>query len=207
MLNGEKQDWQEFHERILKDDSTAFAELCEVALDYISDFINRRLSMPDQELCDSLAIDTLLKYREAPEKYNPQKSSLRTYLCMDARGDMLNELEKRKRRNKRIVQLDEEFVELQSEDGNSIQEDIDDWLLKYTSISREQLLQELSDELSPIDIQIVISMSDGIRDVEHYSAIIGVQNLSAEERKREVKRAKDRIKKKLERFGKRKGAE
>ena len=207
MRDEEKHDWQQFHTRMLSGDPTAFAELCNVALDYISDFLGHRLSVPDKELCDSLAIDTLLRFREAPEKYDPHKSSLGTYLCMDARGDMLNEIEKRKRRNRRIVRLDEEFVEVQSEDGNNEQEDIDDWLLKYTSLSREQLLRELSNELSPTDKQIVISIAEGVRDVEHYAAIMGVQHLSAEEQKREVKRAKDRIKKKLERFGKRKGAE
>ena len=200
------ENWQLFHSRIISGEApTAFAELCELALEYLVSFLQKSYPGLSSDLYETKAIDSLLNYYANPAKFKPEKSNLRTYLSMDALGDLRNEVEKQKRHTKRLINFSDELVEQLSDDGNNDQDDDADWLSKHTTESPTELLEELAQELSPVDLRIAAGIAEGIRNTDYYAQILGIQDLGESEKRHEVKRAKDRIKKTLERFGKRRG--
>jgi len=193
--------WQdEKYQRLLRNDPTAFAELCEQILPHLVAFLQS--IFPQQEIhnLEMVAIDVLLRFQAKPEKYDPQKLSLAAYLRMAARGDVLNLLDKNRRRERRLVNLEDLSAE---SEGNPIEEHfaLDEWLEQHTDLSRQELLAALDAELDPSDKDILLLMMEGVRETHRYAQVMGITYQDEMEQRREVKRAKDRLIKQLQRFG------
>jgi hypothetical protein len=73
---------------------------------------------------------------------------------------------------------------------------------RATDSSFEDILEALSDELSAVDEQILLLILEGVRDGRRYAEVMQITHLDGPTQRREIKRAKDRITKKLQRFGK-----
>lgn len=195
----------ELHERIVEQEPTAFAELCQVALPHLVAFLRSEFGRQDTHLHETVAIDLLLAYQRRPEQYDPQKLSLLAYLRMAARHDMLNAIDKQTRRQSRLASLEDPLVELQVGGRNNIQEtfELDEWLQQHTDLSLPEILRRLSSELDEVDEQVLLLMLEGVRETERYADVMGLEWADVENQRREVKRAKDRVMKKLQRFGER----
>jgi RNA polymerase sigma-70 factor (ECF subfamily) len=204
-LSEPKRTWQdEKFKRLLQSDPTAFAELCERVLPQLVTFLQNRFPQQDGHHLEMVAIDVLLRFRTEPEKYDPQKLSLVAYLRMAARGDMLNLLDKNRRRDQHLTELEALPVEL---DENPIETyfALDEWLEQYTDLSRQEVLAALEAELDPDDRGILILMMEGVRETHRFAEVMGIAELDEMAQRREVKRAKDRLIKQLQRFGQRIG--
>ena len=98
--------WQDdAHNRILRQDVTAFAELCEYALPFLVEFLQARFPNQDTFLHETASIDCLLNYQAKASHYDPGRISLFAFLRMAARRDMLNAIDKKKRRERRLTSI------------------------------------------------------------------------------------------------------
>ncbi len=147
------------------------------------------------------------RYLKEPEAYDPTGRTLPNYLAMDIEGDVRNELAKRRRQQARQESLEEEVVELRSRDRNSTVEDealdaVDPFDLPQAQVDAAR---RLLGQLAPRDRELAQLVADGVRSYAAWATMLGIEHLPVEVQKREVKRQKDRIKKKLERMGERSG--
>ena len=111
---------------------------------------------------------------------------------MSAKGDLLNAL---RQAGPLFVSIESD-VELDDDDAEQIVEVAD-----KTSVEGQVLA-----DLSPVwprltalfpnqaDREIVWLLMDGERDTDEFAAVLGILNLPPEDRFKEVKRAKDRVK-------------
>ncbi len=199
-------EWQEQkHQQNLQKDPIAFAELCELALPHLVSFLASQFPQQDAHLPEIIAIDCLLDYQKKPQHFDPQKLSLFAYFRMATRRDMLNKIDKNRRRERRLTDIDDPAVQFQLPDNDNTQENdgLDEWLLQHTDLSRQEILEALDAELDEDDSRILLLMLDGVRETSEFASVLGISHLDELEQRKEVKRAKDRLTKKLQRFGKR----
>jgi RNA polymerase sigma-70 factor, ECF subfamily len=197
-------DWQDqIHRRILHNDATAFAELCETALPGLVKFLQSHFTEQDSHLCESTAIDCLLKYYQTPKTYDPKQISLFAYLRMAARYDLLSAIDKEQRLHQRLTGLDELADETQTpEDGDQAsQVELDDLLQRHTDWSFAEIIQALQNHLDRAEKRCLWLMLEGIRDNARYIEALDLAQTDEARQRVEVKRAKDRLVKKLQRFG------
>jgi RNA polymerase sigma-70 factor (ECF subfamily) len=204
MLPEPARDWQDqIHRRILHNDATAFAELCEIALPGLVQFLQSRFSGQESHLCESTAIDCLLSYYQAPKAYDPRQISLFAYLRMAARYDLLSAIDKEQRLNQRLTSLEELDGLHQKEDeldGDS-QLALDDLLQRHTDWSFAEITKALEAHLDRAEKRCLWLMLEGVRENARYVETLGLQSLDEDSQRLEVKRVKDRLVKKLQRFG------
>ncbi|GIK55105.1 MAG: hypothetical protein BroJett015_07680 [Chloroflexota bacterium] len=196
--------WQDrIHQYILQHNTTAFAELCELALPHLVVFLRQRFPQSDSHLCEATAIDCLIQYHGRPSQYDPDKLSLFSYLRMAARNDMINALAKYGRDQQHLRDIEDPSLKPYLTEPNSFAQtdELDRWLTQHTRLSRQQILQALDDELSKTDKKLVTMMVNGVRDSHQYAQAMGLSHLDTDQQRQEVKRAKDRLTKKLQRFG------
>jgi RNA polymerase sigma-70 factor (ECF subfamily) len=195
MLN---EKWQkEIHNRLLDNDPTASAELAEGTLETLISRLQNKFPNTESELILDAVTDALMSYIKKPTQFDPEKRSLVGYLSMSARGDLLNAFEKIKRRNIREIPLED--VELHSSDGNSITKSNN----LIQSLDAEKIKKKIEELFAnPIDLKLADLIIDGERSTEVFAKALGIENVSTKEQRREVKRHKDRIKKRLSRYGK-----
>jgi DNA-directed RNA polymerase specialized sigma24 family protein len=203
-LSEPARDWQDqIHRRILHDDATAFAELCEAALPALVKFLRGRFSEQECQLCESIAIDCLLKYYQTPKAYNPKQLSLFAYLRMAARYDLISAIQKEQRLHQRLTSLDELADGHQITEGEPLDSQValDDLLQRHTDWSFAEIIQELEAQLDRPEKRCLWLMLEGVRDNGRYVAALDLARMDEASQRAEVKRAKDRLVKKLQRFG------
>lgn len=155
----------------------------------------------DPHLVDSAIADTIVKYLRQPEVYDPSKMSLDRYLAMDARGDIRNALQSHHDLPDSDLVMGV-LVELPSGHRKSPVEDeaLDD-LDPYdrppsvVEAARRQLAT-----LSDRDRELAELLVENVRSYAIWADRLGITHLPLEKQRREVKRQKDRISKKLERL-------
>jgi hypothetical protein len=197
-------EWQDqMHRRILRNDATAFAELCEAALPVLVNFLQSRFSEQDSHLCESTAIDCLLQYYQKPKTYNPEQISLFAYLRMAARYDLLSAAHKENRLDQRMTSLDElaDGPQIPEADGQDSQVALDDLLQRHTDRSFAEITKALEMHLNREEKRCLWLMLEGVRDNARYVEALDLGRMDEASQRAEVKRAKDRLVKKLQRFG------
>ena len=202
------QSWQtEQHQRILSEEATAFAELCEIALPHLVEFLKSGYPNVENHVHEMVAIDTLLAYHDDPGRYDPNQLSLFAYLRMDARGDLLNAMDKKQRQEKRLVNIEAPDIQTNLPKNGLLTDTgkLEEWLEEHTRLSRMDIMRLLEEELDDVDQQMLLLMLEGVRDTEAFAAIMDISHLDIETKRLEVKRAKDRLNKKLRRFGEKLG--
>jgi RNA polymerase sigma-70 factor, ECF subfamily len=197
--------WQNhFHDRILHKDATAFAEFCELALPPLASFLCKQFPQVESQVAETVAIDCLLGYYANPAQYKTGGISLYAYLRMAARYDLINALNRAQRTEKRLASLDEleTMPDLQEMDIASSTREMDEILHKHTRLSFPEILGRLDKELDQTEKQVLWLMLQGERNAGAYTGILGIEYLDEREQRSEVARVKDRLIKKLRRFGK-----
>jgi len=193
-MSAASQDELELHHRLVNGDETASAEVFERYLTPLIEELCRyyqSVANRDRTLISDAVTEALFNYVEQPSNYDPSRASLRGYLKMSADGDLRNLLEKEKRREKPKESLDK-IVELR---GGVRKRNQTGKALEGKEI--EAHIEEIvSDEA---DREVVEMMLDGVRKTERYAEVLGIDHLPIEEQRTKVKRAKDRLKKKLQR--------
>lgn len=186
------------HLRLLRWDPTAPTDLANQYLPPLLDWLRHRFSNKDDALLTEVAIELILNLGERPEQYDPNRLSLSAYLRMAARGDLKNALARESRRVAHHAQLDD--VEVQSRARNrewARASDPADTVVD--ALYREKALA-MRGHFDERDWEVVELQMDGERRTERYASVLGLQDRPRDEQVRAVKRAKDRIKKRLQRL-------
>lgn len=191
-----------FHQRVLARDPVAFSELSEwLYASLVQDTGRRARSRSgkavDMTLVEEAVGEALLDYNDAPERYDPEQATLQAYLVMAAHRDFQNAASKERRHTQRQATLaGEDSGEMAVADGRS---ELDGLLNRISAEEWWSLVE--STFIDPADRQLVIMLANGVRATESYARVLGISGLPAEEQAREVKKAKDRLLKRLRRLG------
>jgi RNA polymerase sigma-70 factor, ECF subfamily len=191
---------EEMHARLLGGTSvTVTSEIAETFLSPVSNSLRKDFpSLGDPHLIETAVEDALIAYFNNPARFDPRRGSLFTYLRLLARSRLLNLLagEKNLSAPEKVVEL--EAVESVYEMTDSEFAGPEDALARRESDDATwRKLRELFTD--PIDLELIKLMMEGVREADLYAALLGLSSLPAEERAREVKRHKDRVKKTIQR--------
>jgi len=189
----------ELHRRLTEGDPIAPALIVERYLEPLIERLKKSFpSVPD--LVEDAVSQALTNYLLRPESYNPELKSLPGYLLMSADGDVRNLLARERRRLKReAVELDAdvelgapraEYVADEQHNPEHLDLDQDEW--------EAQIRQHLPDAR---DREILALMMDGERHTAVFAQVLEISSLPIAEQRAQVKRHKDRIKKRLRRAG------
>jgi hypothetical protein len=194
------------HQRLLANDPVAPSDLLSKYLDDLADWLiahNRRVDPHD---CTTAAEDALLALIKSPASYKPDRGGLRGYLQMSATGDLRNLLESARRHAGRNVSL--ELVELSRDAGKLAQEDADPADIVADregkvpeSIGLPALPEAVRATFTREEQQVRQLMWRGERSTAAYAVVLNIVDRPLEEQRQEVKRVKDRLKKRLQRAG------
>jgi DNA-directed RNA polymerase specialized sigma24 family protein len=136
----------------------------------------------DPDDAESAATDAVLAFCKHPERYDPERLGLPAFLRMIARRRLLNLFDKQRRHHDGRIPWD--AVELDTPARN--EEDDDPPPVSPAA-------QAVIDALNEVDRQLFELMVDRERKTGVYAAVLGVADRPADEQRREVKKAKDRI--------------
>lgn len=196
------------HQRLLADDDpTASAEVSEwlypllVRETYARACANAAGSsaVVDRDLVEEAVGNVLLGYIDAPERYNPENASLQRYLVMAAYRDFQNLSAKEARHTRPQRYLSLLTLEREEEDVVDEQQDVEQIIGR---IHAESLWRVIDEHFpNPTDRQIVELIVERVRAMRPYAQLLGIAHLPADQQAKEVKRAKDRITKRLRRIG------
>jgi DNA-directed RNA polymerase specialized sigma24 family protein len=190
------------HERLLDGDDLARGELCEAFLPPLTNRLQASAPFADSHLITEAVEIALLDYLDAPHKYQSGRSGLATYLLNAARCDLLNLLRREDRRQKH-----HEPVELDHLPGNSQQSEqpLLRLVAEEDNAAMQAAVDAVEDDSSPTERAVLRLITDGEKATGPYADALGIADRPAEEQQDEVKRVKDRIKKRLLRRYKRHG--
>lgn len=187
----------DLHDRLLSDDPTATEEVFNIAAPEIERHLRLRFQSlaagVDPDIRTLAAYQALTDYFKNPGKYNPNKRSLMGYLKMAAGRDMQNLLRKESRHVTGRISL--EGVEFRQSDGNDVSERVAE------DIDGQRRIDDLKQGMTSEERAIFELMLDGERSTEVAVAAMNIGHLPPEGQAREVKRVKDRIKKRIQRKG------
>jgi RNA polymerase sigma-70 factor, ECF subfamily len=181
------------HSHLLGGNPTVSAELYKAIFSPLVGWLHAKYRTTDRELIRDAATDALVDYIKHPERWNPQSSTLVSYICMVADRDLLNALEKVQRlRKHEVLSADVEHEEF---DRNVRSEDV------VPSEDVARLLYALDRKVtSKTDRFFVTLMLEGERSTSRFAEVLGIQDLPKQEKARTVKQHKDRLKKVIERL-------
>ena len=187
----------DLHERLLSDDPVVTEEIFNIAAPKLEGHL--RMQFPslaagvDPDVYISAVYEALTDYFKNPGKYDPAQRGLMGYLRMAARRDMQNLLRKEYGRLKRRTSL--ESVEFWLSDGNDVSERVAE------DIDGRRKIEDLKQGMTSEEQAVFELMLDGERSTDVAAAAMNIGRLPPGEQAREVKRVKDRIKKRIRRKG------
>ncbi|WP_426752949.1 RNA polymerase sigma factor [Myxococcus sp. Y35] len=179
------------HARILQKESVAHSEAFEVLMDPIIAAVTRARRCAYEEARDA-AIDAVIDYLEAPERFDPQRGRLLAYLTQSAK----NRVTDWQRSTFRRVLREEKFGCLFELLGMPPKDSLENALEARRIVERIE-----KSNLGVVDRAFLELMLLGERSTQRFGEVLGLGPLPAVDIQREVKRNRDRITKWLERFG------
>ena len=187
----------DLHQRLLSDDPVVTEEMFRILAPDLERHLRVRFPSlaagVDPDIRTLAVYEALTDYFKNPGKYKPDKRGLMGYLRMAARRDMQNLLRKEYGRLKRRASF--ESVEFWLSDGNDVSgrvaEDIDG----------RRMIEDLKQGMTSEERAVFDLMLDGERSTEVAADAMNIGHLPLGEQAREVKRVKDRIKKRIQRKG------
>ena len=194
-----------FHQRLLaNDDPTASAEVSEWLYPLLVRETYARACgvggpAVDRDMVEEAVGNVLLEYIDAPERYDPDRAPLQRYLVMAAYRDFQNLSAKEARRAGSQRYLSVLYTEQGDEDVMDDQQDIEQIIGRIHAESLWQMLDEHFPD--PTERQLVELIVERVRSIQPYAQLLGLTHLSTDEQREEVKRVKDRLKKRLRRIG------
>lgn len=197
---------QQMHTRLLARDPTASEELAREYLPLVKQHVRIRAlqhGIQDQDLINDATVEAVFDYIRKPEKFNPQKSGLLGYLKRAAERDLMNEVQKDRRR-RRGEELHED-VELSVLARNKTA-DVErirrvEEMATISHIQKERELAQSTKPRNERDNALLRLMAEGERSTDEFAAVLGIGELPIVEQRRIVKQHKDRLKAQLKREG------
>ena len=187
------------HEALVAgDDPTVPARLAEFLLPALQRRF-RAARAPDPHSADSLAGQSIARYLDEPDRYDPERSPLLAYLWRDVAADLKNEWASASRRRCHETPTGD-TIELHEPARNlSVEEEVLDALDPFDvpPALLEAARQEAA-RFSATDRRLLDLLTEGVRATAAYAEVLGLSHLPVQIQRREVKRHKDRLKARLE---------
>lgn len=182
------------HQRLLEHDPLAYFDVFTMYMERIA----KKLEGVgyDVDVARDAAIDAVLAYREKPERYDPRKDHLFTYIMGVARHkavDRWRSVRAQAQRDKK--QGDVELLLRTPKDQMEKME-------TYVRVRQLVELLEKGEILNERDQAILRLFLMGEGSTEEVAKVLRLPPMSKEDRQLEAKRHRDRLMKLLERFGK-----
>lgn len=188
------------HARLLANDPVASRDLCRLYLAPLTACLARRFPRDSADLRQTAAHDALLSLLHHPDRYDPARGDLATYLRMAAGRDLLN-LRKREQRQLRLIDPGMP-VELAADLRNHLSGGpLGDLLTQEQGEADRRFLDAARASFSPDEQAVLALMLGGERRTSAFAAVLGLSDRPPEEQERAVKRVKDRIRMRLKRGG------
>jgi RNA polymerase sigma-70 factor (ECF subfamily) len=181
----------ELHLALIRGDPTASARIFEALLSPLVERLTFKWNRLDRQALEDQATDSLIGYASNPHRYDPQRASLLTYLTLDADGDLKNAY-RSTRRNREQLASDVEDAVSQRNETTDVELFVGD-----DRVFLARLREAFPDEC---DRRVIYLLLAGERSTPAYTSALGISDLPANEQRAEVKRVKDRIKKRLARL-------
>ncbi len=204
-----QQEARELHRRLLDGDAVAPPDLAAAYLDPLADWLTGLNPRADPHVCTTAAEDAILSLIKNPASYKPERQTLGTYLRLSARGDFLNALRSESRHGKRRADWD--AAELSPDARTYLWDTESDPALIVER--REDELDEPDEPAVPVvpdsvragltaqEERVLELMNGKERKTALFAAALGITHLAPDDQRREVKRVKDRLTKRVERAG------
>ena len=184
----------DFHRRILaRDDPVAFAELADWLYQPLFKDVQKRAGRnADPTFVEEAVGQALLDYHDTPERYDPQRANLRSYLAMAAYRDFQNTCAKEYRRAGHQISLFDPTLQAQ---------EIQDIPEIPAGAWQVEELWHFIDEIfpNPTEQRIVELILNNVHPPEPYAQVLGLAHLSVDEQLQQVRRVKYRITRRLRR--------
>jgi RNA polymerase sigma-70 factor (ECF subfamily) len=194
------------HERLLAGDRTATAELAMAYLEPLIGWLTARNNPQlDPHLCTMAAGDALIVLMKEPERYDPARGRLWAYLRMSAQRKLQNLLRAERRHSSRNAAL--EAVEVSPEIGKYLWDEESDPARLVLAAEEES---EFARQIPPVpasvqagltaqEEKVLELMRQRERRTAVYARVLGLAGLPPDQQRREVKRVKDRLAKRVQR--------
>jgi RNA polymerase sigma-70 factor (ECF subfamily) len=182
------------HQRLLERDPLAYFDVFPMYMERIAKKLEE-LGY-DVDVARDAALDTVLAYREKPERYDPRKVHLFTYIMGGARHkavDRWRSVQAQGRREKK--QADVELLRRTPKDPVEQME-------TYVRVRQLMDLLEEGRVLNEQDQAMLRLFLMGESSTEEMAKVLRLPPMSRKDQQLEVKRQKDRFMKRLGRFGK-----
>ncbi len=195
------------HERLLNRDVTASEELARQYLPLVRRHVQARANkhgVQDEALINDAATDATFDYIRYPSKFDPGRSSLLGHLKRAAERDLINAVQKdRRRRRGEELSDDVELTLRRRNKPSDIRKIIRDAEAEVLgSLEPARGMDEvLADIEEPRDKKLLKLMAAGERRTTVFAALLGITELSQSKQQKVVKQHKDRLKKQLQRSG------
>lgn len=194
-------------ERLLAGDPTAPFDLAVAYLDPLAGWLERRFPDADPHDCTAAAEDAIMSLAKNPRSYRPELgTTLDGYLRMAATGDLKNLQAKERRHQLRQVSLDRNDVELSPDHGKYLVDEladpariVEDAESSAERVARSALPAKAREQSSPMEARVWALMQQGAYKTAEIAPVLGIEDWPPIEQRREVKRVKDRLKKRFER--------
>jgi hypothetical protein len=189
------------HRRLLEHDPLAPADFAVALLKPLIAWLKTTNPSVDRMACEEAADEAIIHFLNNPTKYDPQRLGLEAFLRMAARRDLQNLL--RKERRHQQSRRDWNVVEQASAEGKYLERDDDPSLPLQIEEARQRLAspEAVWQHLTDAERCVWKTMEQGERRNSVYAAILGITHLPDAEQRRQVKRVKDRLKKRKQRAG------
>lgn len=179
------------HRALLSGDPTASARAFETLLGPLVERLEFKWPPLDRRDIEEQSADALISYVTNPERYDPRRASLLTYLVLDADGDLKNAYRSPRRYREQLADDVEDQLSRRNETTDDEFFSDDDRLLfaKLRSAFPEE-----------VDRHVIYLLLENERATGAYAKVLGITHLPVQKQRQEVKRVKDRIKKRLARL-------
>jgi DNA-directed RNA polymerase specialized sigma24 family protein len=192
----ERQRYNRLHARLISGDPTASSDIFEVLSPPLIRLIRAKsytLSVTSEDAID-VATDAIVQYIICPQKYNPEKASLLTFLNLIAQRDLIDLHRKKINQQQKIKQ----FVELEKSESNNL--DIEE---VFNTLTAEQVIQKYGYEIAKTEEEeaALKLYLEGEQDIEPYAKALKLYEQNDSEIRKTVKQCKDRFDKRMSRLG------
>ncbi|WNG18281.1 sigma-70 family RNA polymerase sigma factor [Cystobacter fuscus] len=187
-------DEQDLHRRALRRDPVTLSDLYGFFAQQITQFLRDDLGC-EEYAADNAIFDTFLAYVEQPERYDPQKGRLLSYLTLAAKCQVRD----RRRSEISTARREREFGRVVELWRRTPKEEMENLVEAIRALERIVKRGQLKDERDVAFLGLILR---GERSTERLAEVLGLGSLPLEQMRRAVKRHRDRLMKILERFGK-----
>jgi hypothetical protein len=190
------------HLRLAVYDPVAPADVCRAYLGPLLAWLEAKYARVDPHLLQTAVHEALLGYVQRPLSYDPRRGDLAPYLRMAARADLFNLLSRESRHHQQRISWPAVEQDLEAGNLSRGEEDPADRLEREEEAEASRaILRAVEARCSEAEKRVLALMVAGERATTAYAEALGLAGLPVAEQEREVKKVKDRIKKRLERGG------